>query len=267
MDAYDDTLGAFNSLIEWLSEHPDIAFTTVINGEQAYGLRNIGDYGAELRKRIERLSYFLHQLVLEGLELPLDYTWRRFRDTVEGGCRFEYGRSRVYDVEGQAEIRNVITAARDDLIRRKEHESKPCASARLKSSTPASNLATLFDLIGTSLVESVFDPYLDDQGLRNLTALASLGTQFSSNLQLLTSRGVINATLRAMVFKELECPQAEIRRTSGKEHRRFLLLQGGDSIVLGFSLNKFEHNEAIRREREPEDRTFFDAQWAVAVPV
>ncbi len=52
-----------------------------------------------------------------------------------------------------------------------------------------------------------------------------------------------------------------------KEHRRFMLLSGGRSLLLGHSLNAIHKNEAIRVESDVEDRAFFDSEWAAATPL
>ncbi|MFT4917740.1 MAG: hypothetical protein ACI8RU_000353 [Zhongshania aliphaticivorans] len=48
------------------------------------------------------------------------------------------------------------------------------------------------------------------------------------------------------------------------EHRRFLLLAGGQSLILGHSLNAIDKNEAVRLEQGQQDKTFFDQMWATA---
>src|SRR4051794_16509646 len=51
--------------------------------------------------------------------------------------------------------------------------------------------------------------------------------------------------------------QAEARvLLSGSEHRRFLLLNDGHSIILGPSLNSLHKNEAVSIEDDKEDRPF-----------
>ena len=48
------------------------------------------------------------------------------------------------------------------------------------------------------------------------------------------------------------------------EHRRFILLSGNKSLLLGLSLNAIHKNEAIRIESDIEDRKFFDKSWSQA---
>ncbi len=52
-----------------------------------------------------------------------------------------------------------------------------------------------------------------------------------------------------------------------KEHRRFILLDRGQSLILGPSLNSLHKNEAISIEDDNEDRPFFDQKWIQSVPL
>jgi hypothetical protein len=46
------------------------------------------------------------------------------------------------------------------------------------------------------------------------------------------------------------------------EHRRFLLLSGGRSLLIGCSLNPIAKNEAVALGGgDAEDRAFFDGLW------
>ena len=55
---------------------------------------------------------------------------------------------------------------------------------------------------------------------------------------------------------------------SNNEHRRFMLLSGGQSLILGPSLNAIHKNEAINLELDDSvDRLFFDKMWETATPL
>jgi len=54
-------------------------------------------------------------------------------------------------------------------------------SGRLSAVTPATNLRTISDLIGSSKVEAVFDPYLDNGSLAVLIDILSFGSGSVSN--------------------------------------------------------------------------------------
>ena len=44
----------------------------------------------------------------------------------------------------------------------------------------------------------------------------------------------------------------------------FLLLSGGQALLLGMSLNSTDKNEAARLEPDAHDRPFFESVWASA---
>jgi hypothetical protein len=143
--------------------------------------------------------------------------------------------------------------------------------ARLSASKPASNAATLSGLIGSSEVQAIFDPYLDNRALCVLLDILSFGAAVSSNLRLLAckkqAQGSIPRLTKTFVadwFKERGIAAGETRLMADGEHRRFILLSGGQSLLLGMSLNSIAKNEAIRLEPDVEDRRHFDTIWAAA---
>jgi hypothetical protein len=148
--------------------------------------------------------------------------------------------------------------------------------ARLSEATPASNYQTISTLMGTAQMEAVFDPYLDNKGLDALLTIASLGGLIANPVRLLTSskmtvlvKGVPRLSKPYVEdwLKELG-NSGEVRLMgSDKEHRRFILLSGGQSLILGPSLNSLAKNEATHVESDQFDRSFFDSQWAAATPL
>jgi hypothetical protein len=46
-----------------------------------------------------------------------------------------------------------------------------------------------------------------------------------------------------------------------------MLLSGGQSLILGMSLNDLDKDEAARIESDPEDRPFFEVEWSGASPL
>jgi hypothetical protein len=149
-------------------------------------------------------------------------------------------------------------------------------SARLAASAPASNFQKISSLIGASSIEAVFDPYLDNQGLASLSTIASLGGSIADGVRLLSSshaqaprRGAprLTKTFVDAWLAELQI-SGELRIVSSPgEHRRFMLLGGGRSLILGPSLNSLAKNEASHVEADGQDRPFFDAQWSAATPL
>jgi hypothetical protein len=135
----------------------------------------------------------------------------------------------------------------------------------------ASNFSRISRLIGSAHVEAVYDPYLDDKGLDNLLTLVGLANSVSPNLRLTTSkegaRRLTTPYVKAF-FKGLGCISGEIRKTSSqKPHRRFMLLSGGQSLIMGMSLNDLDKDEAAHLESDSYDRTFFESDWVTGQPV
>jgi hypothetical protein len=145
------------------------------------------------------------------------------------------------------------------------------STGRLQSTTPATNYATISQLIGSSRIEAVFDPYLENRSLATLVDILSFGGgEVAEGVRLLgssrTTQGSVARFTRAGVdawLSQLGIP-GEARVMPPSEHRRFILLSGGRSLLLGHSLNAIHKNEAIRVEPDPEDRSFFDSVWATA---
>ena len=66
-------------------------------------------------------------------------------------------------------------------------------------------------------------------------------------------------------FRQRGITVGEVRLVpTNSEHRRFMLLSGGQSLILGMSLNSIDKNETARLEPDTEDRPFFDSVWASA---
>lgn len=149
---------------------------------------------------------------------------------------------------------------------------------RLDVTTPATNYRTISGLIGSGEIRAVFDTYLDNQGLEQLIRILSFGKgSFGGNVRLLGTtatihRGPGKPARFSKAGVDAWAAQLQIHAEarvlpSGSEHRRFLLLGGGESIILGPSLNSLHKNEAVSIEDANEDRPFFDRQWQVAIPI
>jgi hypothetical protein len=123
--------------------------------------------------------------------------------------------------------------------------------ARMVAGLPMSNIARVAGLIGGARIESVHDPFLDDKGLDTLRVLFHLhpGAPTVPNLRLITDLTCAGTRLTANFAKafllEFDCPAGELRRcAAAKPHRRFMLLSGGQSLILGASLNDLNKDEA-----------------------
>ncbi len=142
-------------------------------------------------------------------------------------------------------------------------------AGRLSATTPATNYRTISQLVGSKQVEAVFDPYLTNGSLEELRVILSFGDGSVANgVRLLgsaqtttgsnpkfTKAGVDAWLLQLRISGEARVVKAR------SEHRRFLLLSGSHSLLLGHSLNSIHKNEAVRVESDTADRPLFDAKW------
>lgn len=142
-------------------------------------------------------------------------------------------------------------------------------SARLKTDEPATNFQSIANLIGSSEITAVFDPYLDNSSLAGLINICSYGNgKIGDNIRLLGSsakgRGP-NPTFTQVgtsaFFAQKNIIGTAKVITESSEHRRFLLLSGGKTLLLGHSLNSIHKNEAIRVEPDIDDLVFFNEMW------
>jgi hypothetical protein len=141
---------------------------------------------------------------------------------------------------------------------------------RFAKDRPATNYTTLAGLIGQSTIEAIFDPYFDDKALAVLGTLMTFGVNLSPNGRILTSpKGAAKLTPAYKAAWLLEHPTAcEFhKQPANGAHRRFMLLSGGQTLILGMSLNSIGKDEAAHLEAEPADLVFFNAEWASSVPV
>jgi hypothetical protein len=148
------------------------------------------------------------------------------------------------------------------------------SSARLSEVTPATNFQTIAQLIRSSKIEAIFDPFLENSALATLVDIMSFGGgEPASNVRLLGSTKKTSGVIPKFTKTGVEAWLAQLkvggegRVMMQKEHRRFMLLSGGRSLLLGHSINAIHKNEAIRIEADTEDRAFFDKEWAVATPL
>jgi hypothetical protein len=147
-------------------------------------------------------------------------------------------------------------------------------TVRLGAGEPFSNVKKIADLIAGHEIQAVFDPYLDASGLTCLLDIFSCGAAQSYSLRLLSSTRMtqgkvprLTKSLMAQWFAQRGITAGEVRLMPPSEHRRFMLLSGGQSLILGMSLNSIAKNEAVRLEPDTEDRPFFESVWASATPL
>ncbi|MBL8821664.1 MAG: hypothetical protein JNJ77_03680 [Planctomycetia bacterium] len=147
-------------------------------------------------------------------------------------------------------------------------------TSRLSTLTPASNYQVLANMIGDSEITSVFDPYLENSSLCTLSTILSFGRGgIAKGIRLLGSADKANGPIPRLTKLGLdawlkECKgELRVLPTGSKEHRRFLLLSDGKSLIIGHSLNAFHKNEAVRVEDGSSDTTFFEEMWSRATPL
>ncbi len=177
------------------------------------------------------------------------------------------------DVSSSPQLETTVAS----FARRITQGTWPCrpTSGRLSANTPATNFRTIGQLIGSSKVEAVFDPYLENLSLATLIDIMSFGNgEVATGVRLLGSirktQGAVPKFTKTGVdawLTQLGIHGEARVMAPNDQHRRFMLLGGGQSLILGHSLNVIHKNEAIRLESDSEDRAFFDSVWAAATPL
>lgn len=140
-------------------------------------------------------------------------------------------------------------------------------SIRLNQQAPVSNRIGLVHLAHGSTVLCIFDPYFEDKAVSSLSTLVNLGLKLHSDVRVLMTSKVkarLSPQLIADFLKEHGTSLSIRQCDSEKEHRRFLLLTGGESLVIGCSLNSLDKNEAAHIEPSSEDLNFFESQWRLS---
>jgi hypothetical protein len=146
--------------------------------------------------------------------------------------------------------------------------SKPTAG-RVRTDTPATNYRTISNLIGSSRVVAIFDPYLDNNTLEELRIIISFGNgSVDDGVRLLggaeKSQGKLPTFTAVGVAAWLKQQgiKGEARFFPSKtEHRRFILLNDGCSLITGHSLNAPHKNEVVHIDTSNQDQEFFELTW------
>ena len=95
--------------------------------------------------------------------------------------------------------------------------------------------------------------------------MSKLGLKFSNQIRCLTTvktSGKIDKSFWADFNKELSLTLEIKICQSSKEHRRFLILNDNQIIIIGCSLNDINKNEILMEEASQEDLDFFKEEWA-----
>ncbi|MDP9164760.1 MAG: hypothetical protein M3O32_01605 [Actinomycetota bacterium] len=219
-----------------------------------------------------------YQVTKDGgaLTLDLDGSWSvRFSGHGQGyQVQLHYLRDNIQgflDVDSMPALRAAVNQYGLRVLGLRWRQ--PQTTTRLVEAQAATNNVTISRLIGAASVEAIFDPYLTNQGLVRLSEILSFGNggvapglralatpkTAGGQVPRLTRAGFDAWTGQLGIF-------GEIRVMPPSEHRRFLLLTGNESLIIGPSLNAIDKNEAVRLEDGVADRAFFDATWAKATP-
>jgi hypothetical protein len=151
---------------------------------------------------------------------------------------------------------------------------QPPTSIRTREGEPASNISKLAALIGNAEIVVIVDPFLDNKALNTIKDIASLSDDqgISSSVRLLTSHKSKKEPTRSYFENwksELGLAAAELRViTSGKPHRRFVVLSDGRVLGPGFSFNQHDRDEAVFSEPDSSaDQAFFDEIWESSISI
>jgi hypothetical protein len=152
---------------------------------------------------------------------------------------------------------------------------------RLVAGEPARNLRKIQNIIGSSTVAGIHDPYTTTGSLETMLKLADMGTKFGPALRLLgTPKPLHKATEKLSLVSLLKDINAERKATwevrtyveAINPHRRFLVLDDGSVVTCGMSLNNINKDEVLDREPSGSeyarhDKQFFDDKWKTGTPL
>ena len=183
-------------------------------------------------------------------------------------CHFE-NMVKFLNVTSKIQLQSVISGFIKEVLGKFPSSS---LSARLSSNQPSTNYKSISNLIGSSEIIAIFDPYLENSSLSTVINICSFGNgKVGNNIRLLGSsrkaRGTNPTFTQAGVFSfftETNVTGSAKVMNSNTEHRRFILLTGKKSLILGHSLNSIHKNEAIRVESDADDLIFFNEMWVNA---
>jgi len=166
----------------------------------------------------------------------------------------------------------------DRLWRTGSTEAMPLQK-RLVAGEPAQNIRKIKNLIATSTVVGIYDPYTRAGSLDTLLRLAELETKFSPSLRLLgtpilrrTELLPLKSSLSDINTEKKTTWQIRTYTDVSKPHRRFMVLDDGSSLTCGMSFNHINKDEAIDRdvagsENAKHDFQFFEDKWKLGTPI
>lgn len=133
---------------------------------------------------------------------------------------------------------------------------------RTTAATPLTNLQSIVTLAANVKVECIHDPYFDDKAISYLGSMVSLGLNVADTVRILSSKKVKNKLSSGVIdaFHQQTGSNLDIRLMDSG-HRRFIMLSGGMAIILGWSLNNWNKDEAARLENGEQDFEIFNNHW------
>jgi len=133
---------------------------------------------------------------------------------------------------------------------------------RLNQVDKATNKTKIIALSNGKTLESIFDPYFETKSIMTILSLWKLGLVLNKTVRVLkTTKTKIDQQFLGDFESEtgielkIKCCQSK------KEHRRFMIFQNCEILILGMSLNDINKNEAAHLEISKEDCDFFEDQW------
>lgn len=232
--------------------------------------------------KIEDILPFLHQLIEQNFNVNND-TRSYFIDINDtysirispiNGSKLQIQLQKVGNIINFLDIDNlrVFEKTIESLIKSYSGHSISINSTtvRTKISEPASNKSKISKQLIGKKITGIFDPYLDNKGLENLYDIISLADiNISDDLKVISSDIVTSGCPRLTKSffedwkKQINKTNSLVRLTKAhKEHRRFILLEGNQALILGCSLNDLNKNEISTIVSDAdEDFLFFKETW------
>ena len=174
----------------------------------------------------------------------------------------------------------IVEKWEDDMRLWNSGSNKPMPLVkRLDASEPARNIRKIKDIIGTSTVTAIHDPYTRAASLETIVTLADLETKFSRSLRILgapltkvTEKGSLINFLKHINTERNSRWEIRAYMAASKPHRRFLVLEDGGIVTCGMSLNRIDKDEVLDREQggseyAKHDCEFFEDNWRKGTPL
>jgi hypothetical protein len=121
---------------------------------------------------------------------------------------------------------------------------------------PLTTWIKLNSMIGSSTIEAIYDPYLENKALANLLGLWQFGTRFSSSLRLLTTEKSKPSKNWIDKFNTEMKLHAQCKVYTGSSHPRLIFLDDKRCLTPDFSLSKEQDGTINTAEYSPKIKLF-----------